>query len=243
MSELEGKTALVTGASRGIGRGIAEELARAGAFVIVGYRSRSAEAEEVAAAIGGVAVCGDVGTAEGCAALLEAGAERGGLDILVNNAGVTRDNIALKMSDADWHHVLDVNASGTFRLCRGALDQMFRQRSGAIVNIVSLSGIHGNIGQANYAASKGAVIALTKTLAKEMARRKIRINAVAPGLIETDMLLSAIPDEALAAAKKSVPMRRLGTPADIAPLVRFLCGPGSAYMTGQVITVDGGLAV
>jgi 3-oxoacyl-[acyl-carrier protein] reductase len=241
--ELADQVAIVTGAGRGIGRAIALELGRAGARVIVNYRSDAASAEAVVAEIGGgaVAVQADVGTPEGAAKLLEVSAAWGRLDVLVNNAGIHDDGLALRMTDQQWQRVMDVNAGGVFRMCRGALEQMFRQRSGSIVNITSVSGIRGNPGQVNYAASKAAIIGLTKTLAREMGRRNIRVNAVAPGFVTTDMTADVDP-QVLEGAKAVIPMARLGSSEEIAPLVRFLAGPGARYLTGQVIAVDGGLS-
>ncbi len=241
MAELTDGVAIVTGGSRGIGAAIARELAAAGARVVVNYRERAEAAEALAAEIGGEAVQADVSTTEGCTRLVEAAEALGPLEILVNNAGITRDNLALRMSDAQWDDVLAVNAGGAFRMCRAALPGMLKRRAGSIVNLVSVSALRGNAGQANYAASKAAVLAMTRSLAKEVARRKVRVNAVAPGFIETDMT-AALPDKVLAEAKAHIPLRRLGTPADVAPLVRFLCGPGAAYVTGACFPVDGGLS-
>jgi len=242
--ELEGKIAIVTGGSRGIGRAIALELGAAGATVVVNYRSNAEAANEVIEKLNGkgIAVQADVSTTEGCQKIIDTAVEAGGLDILVNNAGITDDGLALRMTDEQWERVMNTNAGGAFRMCRAALDVMFRKRAGSIINIVSISGIRGNPGQANYSASKAAIIGLTRTLAKEMGRRKIRVNAVAPGFIETDMVAD-VHEEVIAGAKKIIPMRRLGKPEEIAPLIRFLAGPGSMYMTGQVIAVDGGLGV
>ncbi|MBX2800191.1 MAG: 3-oxoacyl-ACP reductase FabG [Myxococcales bacterium] len=243
MSELMESLVVVTGASRGIGRAIALELGRGGARVIVGYRSAEQAAQEVVSQLpeGSVAVQADVSTPEGAEALLAAAEELGGMTALVNNAGISDDGLAMSMTDEQWSRVLDLNATGTFRMCRGALKQMFRERRGSIVNLVSVSGLRGNPGQANYAAAKAAVIGLTRTLAREMGRRSIRVNAVAPGPVETDML-GDLDERVLQGMKAAIPMRRLGTPEEIAPLVRFLVGPGSVYLTGQVIAVDGGMS-
>jgi 3-oxoacyl-[acyl-carrier protein] reductase len=242
--ELEGQIAIVTGGSRGIGRAIALELGRAGATVVVNYARNEAAAQAVVDELGGKgkAVQADVGTADGCEALLAAADELGGLDILVNNAGITADNLVVRMTDDEWQRVMDTNAGGTFRMCRGAMNRMMRKRKGSIINIVSVAGIRGNPGQANYSASKAAVIGLTRTLAKEMGKRNIRVNAVAPGFVQTDMI-SDVSDAVIAEAKKVIPMRRLALPEDIAPVVLFLASPGSAYVTGQVIAVYGGMSV
>jgi 3-oxoacyl-[acyl-carrier protein] reductase len=244
VSELAGRIAVVTGASRGIGRAIALELGRAGARVVVNYRRDEAAAADVVAQLGGPergrAVCADVAHPEGPAALVAAATAWGGLDILVNNAGITDDNLAVRMSDDQWDRVLATNAGGCFRMCRAALEVMSPARSGTIVNIASIAGQRGNPGQANYSASKAAVIALTRTLAREMGRRGIRVNAVAPGFVETDLIATLDP-EVLSAALTQIPLRRLGKPEDVAPVVRFLCGPGAAFISGQVLAVDGGL--
>ena len=242
--ELEGKVAIVTGGSRGIGRAIALELGRAGATVIVNYHSNATAADEVVAELGrGQAIQADVGTTEGAERLVAAAEALGGLDILVNNAGITADNLMLRMTDEQWQSVMDTNAGGCFRMCRAGVQAMFKARNGgSIVNIVSIAGIRGNAGQSNYSASKAAIIGLTQTLAKEMGSRKIRVNAVAPGFVETDMV-AGVDERVIEGAKKLIPMRRLGKPEDIAPVVRFLAGPGSAYLTGQVIAVDGGMSV
>jgi 3-oxoacyl-[acyl-carrier protein] reductase len=236
---LEGKLALVTGASRGIGRAVAVELARAGAQVVVGYRSGDEEARAVAEEIGGRAAQADVGDPEQATRLVE---EAGELDILVNNAGVTRDGLIARMSDDDWRAVLDTNLGGVFHTCRAAARGMMRRRSGSIVNLTSVVGIHGNPGQTNYAASKAGIIGFTKSLARELAPRGVRANAVAPGYIET-ALTDVLPEELQQAILANTPLGRLGTPEDVAGAVRFLCSDEASFVTGEVLLVDGGLGM
>jgi 3-oxoacyl-[acyl-carrier protein] reductase len=236
---LAGRVALVTGASRGIGRAIALELARAGAEVVVGYRTGSEAAEALAREIGGRAVRADVADPAQAARLVE---EAGELDVLVNNAGLTRDGLIARMTDEDWRVVLDTNLGGVFHTCRAAARGMMRRRRGAIVNLTSVVGIHGNPGQTNYAASKAGIIGFTKSLARELASRGVRVNAVAPGYIQT-ALTEVLPADVRQAILANTPLGRLGTPEDVAGAVRFLCSDEASFVTGAVLLVDGGLGM
>ena len=236
---LEGRTALVTGGSRGIGRAIALELGRAGATVVVGYRSGRQEAEEAAGEIGGRAVEADVSDAVSARALVE---EAGELDILVNNAGITRDGLIARMSDDDWRDVLETNLSSIFYTCRAAARPMMKRRSGAIVNVSSIVGVHGNPGQTNYAAAKAGIIGFTKSLARELGSRGVRANVVAPGYVTTQ-LTDVLPEAARAAMLGATPLGRLGDPSDVAGAVRFLCSDEASFITGEVLLVDGGLGM
>jgi 3-oxoacyl-[acyl-carrier protein] reductase len=236
---LEGKTALVTGASRGIGRAIAVELARAGAQVVVGYNSGADEAEEVAAEIGGRAVQADVSSAEEAARLV---GEAGDLDILVNNAGVTRDGLLARMSDEDWREVVETNLGSVFHTCRAVTRPMMKKRAGAIVNLSSIVGLHGNFGQTNYGAAKAGIIGFTKSLARELGSRGVRANVVAPGYVKT-RLTDVIPEEGKASMLANTPLGRLGDPEDVAGAVRFLCSDEASFITGEVLLVDGGLGM
>jgi 3-oxoacyl-[acyl-carrier protein] reductase len=236
---LAGRTALVTGGSRGIGRAVALELGRAGASVVVGYRSGQEEAEAVAAEIGGRAIQADVSDPVSAAALVEAA---GDLDILVNNAGLTRDGLLARMSDADWRIVIETNLSSVFYTCRAVSRPMMKKRAGAIVNISSIVGVHGNWGQTNYAASKAGIIGFTKSLARELGSRNVRANVVAPGYVRTQ-LTEVLPEEATQAMLEQTPLGRLGDPGDIAGAVRFLCSDEASFVTGEVLLVDGGLGM
>ena len=238
-ASLEGKRALVTGASKGIGRAIAEELARAGAHVVVGYRSGKDEAEELASAIGGTAVQADVSSPEDAARLVE---EAGDIDVLVNNAGLTRDGLLARMSDDDWRTVLDTNLSSVFYTCRAVTRPMMKKRGGSIVNISSVVGVHGNWGQTNYAASKAGIIGFTKSLARELGSRNIRANVVAPGYVKT-ALTDVLPEEATAAMIQNTPLGRVAEPQEIAGAVRFLASDAAGFITGEVLLVDGGLGM
>ena len=236
---LEGKLALVTGGSRGIGRAIAAELASAGAQVVVGYRTGADEAEALAAEIGGRALQGDVADPEQAASLVQ---QAGDLDILVNNAGLTRDGLIARMSDEDWHTVIDTNLGGVFHTCRAAARGMMRKRGGAIVNLTSVVGLHGNPGQTNYAASKAGIIGFTKALARELATRGVRANAIAPGYVET-ALTDVLPEDVRGMILANTPLGRLGRPEDVAGAVRFLCSDEASFITGEVLLVDGGLGM
>jgi 3-oxoacyl-[acyl-carrier protein] reductase len=238
-ASLDGKTALVTGASRGIGRAIAAELAAAGATVVVGYRSGQEEAEALAAEIGGRAIQADVSSPDDARRLVE---EAGDLDIVVNNAGLTRDGLLARMSDEDWRTVIDTNLSSVFYTCRAVTRPMMKKRAGSIVNISSVVGVHGNWGQTNYAASKAGIIGFTKSLARELGSRNVRANVVAPGYVKTQ-LTDVLPEDATAAMLQNTPLGRLGEPEDVAGAVRFLCSEAASFITGQVLLVDGGLGM
>jgi 3-oxoacyl-[acyl-carrier protein] reductase len=238
-ASLEGKTALVTGASRGIGRAIAAELARAGAAVVLGYRTGKDEAEALAAEIGGRAVQADVSSPADAARLVE---EAGDVDVLVNNAGLTRDGLLARMPDDDWRTVIETNLSSVFYTCRAVCRPMMKKRAGAIVNVSSIVGVHGNWGQTNYAASKAGIIGFTKSLARELGSRNVRANVVAPGYVRT-RLTDVLPEEATQAMLQATPLGRLGDPEDVAGAVRFLCSDEAAFITGEVLLVDGGLGM
>ena len=243
---LEGKVALVTGASRGIGRAIAIELAKNGADVVVNYAGNEAAALEVVGAIEALgrsasAVKCNVASAAEVEAMVSGAIERyGKIDILVNNAGITRDNLLMRMKEEEFDEVIDTNLKGVFNCIKAVTRPMMKQRSGRIVNISSVVGALGNPGQANYVAAKAGVIGLTKSVARELASRNITVNCVAPGFIETDMTDKLTP-ELKEAMLKQIPLAALGQPEQIAKVVRFLASDESSYMTGQTLHVDGGM--
>lgn len=240
---LENRVALVTGGSRGIGAEVARELGRAGARVAVNYRSSKEQGEAVAHEAGGVAFAGDVADPEQAKSLIEVvERELGDIDILVNNAGITRDTLIARMSDEEWREVISTNLDGVFHSCRAVARKMLRRRSGAIVNMTSFVGVHGNPGQTNYAASKGGIIGFTKALAKELGPRGVRVNAIAPGYIETE-LTENLPEDWRGFLLQATPLGRLGTPRDVAAAVRFLSSDEAAFVTGEVLLVDGGLGM
>ena len=236
---LEGKRALVTGGSRGIGAAIVRQLADAGADVVVGFNSGADEAEAVAKEVGGRAIQADVSSPDDAARLVE---EAGEIDVLVNNAGLTRDGLLARMSNEDWHTVIETNLSSVFYTCRAVTRPMMKKRAGAIVNVSSIVGVHGNWGQTNYAASKAGIIGFTKSLARELGSRGVRANVVAPGYVQT-RLTEVLPEEATQAMLTNTPLGRLGDPVDVARAVRFLCSDDASFITGEVLLVDGGLGM
>jgi 3-oxoacyl-[acyl-carrier protein] reductase len=238
-ASLEGRLALVTGASRGIGRAIAKELAAAGAEVVIGYRSGQEEADALASELGARAIQADVASPDDAKRLVE---EAGDVDVLVNNAGLTRDGLLARLSDDDWRTVIETNLSSVFYTCRAVTRPMMKKRRGAIVNISSVVGVHGNWGQANYAASKAGIIGFTKSLARELGSRNIRANVVAPGYVRTQ-LTDVLPEEATAAMIQATPLARVAEPDEIAGAVRFLASDDAAFITGEVLLVDGGLGM
>lgn len=245
---LTGKVALVTGAGRGIGRQIAITLAKYGADVIVNYNGSKEKAEETVREIEALgrkafAVQCSVADFEACGRMITEMLEKfGHIDILVNNAGITKDNLVMKMTEEDFDTVINTNLKGTFHTIKHMYRPFLKQKQGRIINLSSVSGILGNAGQANYAASKAGVIGLTKSVARELASRNITVNAVAPGFIDTDMT-QAMTDTAKEAALVQIPLKRVGTPEDIAEMVAFLASDKAAYITGQVISVDGGMTI
>ena len=244
----ERKVAIVTGASRGIGRAAAVRLAKMGMDIVFTYNSGSQAAEETKAlceAEGAkvLALQADVSKSENCEKLAAAALEFGGhIDVLVNNAGITRDGLIIRMTDEQFDQVIDTNLKGAFYMMRAVSKQMMKQRSGRIINISSVVGVMGNAGQVNYAASKAGVIGMTKSLARELASRKVTVNAIAPGMIETDMT-AVMSDKAKEAMKAAIPVGEMGKPEDIAGAIAFLAGEDGRYITGQVICVDGGMAI
>lgn len=245
MQELEGQVALVTGGFRGIGLATAKELAAAGAKVALVNRDagRAAQAQaEVPDGRGRSYICDvtDVECVADMVGIVEE--ELGPVSVLVNNAGVTRDKLLLRLTEEDWDLVMNVNLKAAFNLTKIVSRGMVRRRAGSIINLASVVGLMGNAGQANYAAAKAGVVGLTKAVAKELAPRGIRVNAVAPGFIDTQMT-SELTGEARAWLLSQIPMRELGQPEDVAPIIRFLAGPGARYITGQVIVVDGGMVM
>ncbi|MFD2911088.1 3-oxoacyl-[acyl-carrier-protein] reductase [Jeotgalibacillus terrae] len=246
--KLDGKTAIVTGASRGIGRSIAIELAKNGANVVVNYSGNEEKAKETArevesAGTKALVFKADVSNADDVQAMLkETLSEFGSIDILVNNAGITKDNLLMRMKEDDWDQVMDINLKSVFLTTKAAARPMMKQRKGKIINVSSIVGVMGNAGQANYVASKAGVIGLTKTSAKELAARGINVNAVAPGFIETDMT-GELPPDVQEAMKQMIPLDRFGKPEDIAKAVVFLASDDADYITGQTIHIDGGMVM
>lgn len=244
----ERKTAIVTGASRGIGRAAAVRLAKMGMDIVFTYNSGVEAAEEtkalcMAEGVKVLAVQADVSRSENCDTLVEQALEFGGrVDVLVNNAGITRDGLIIRMSDEQFDQVIDTNLKGAFYMMRAVSRQMMKQRSGRIINISSVVGVMGNAGQVNYAASKAGVIGMTKSLARELASRKVTVNAIAPGMIETDMT-AVMSEKAKESMKAAIPAGEMGKPEDIAGAIAFLAGEDGRYITGQVICVDGGMAI
>jgi 3-oxoacyl-[acyl-carrier protein] reductase len=243
---LEGKVAIVTGASRGIGREVALELARNGANVAVNYSGSEAKANEVVDEIkklgkDAFAIKCDVSNSEEVATMVKETIDRfGKLDILINNAGITRDNLLMRMKEDEWDDVININLKGVFLCTKAVTRQMMKQRNGRIINIASIVGVMGNAGQANYVAAKAGIIGLTKTTAKELSSRNITVNAIAPGFITTDMT-DQLPEDVKAEMLKQIPLARLGEPKDIAKMTAFLASDDSSYITGQTLHINGGM--
>lgn len=245
---LKGKTAVVTGGSRGIGKAIAMKLAALGANIVINYNSNSASVDQVIKdieelGVKAVKIQGDVSSFEDAEKIIKtAVSEFGSLDILVNNAGITRDGLILRMKEEDFDKVIDVNLKGTFNCTRHASQIMLKQRCGRIINIASVVGIAGNAGQANYAAAKAGIIGITKSAARELASRGITVNAVAPGYIDTDMT-HVLPEKTKEAILGSIPLKKMGKPEDVAEAVAFLASDSASYITGHVLNVDGGMVM
>ena len=245
---MQGKTAIVTGAAKGIGRAIALKLASKGANIVLNYRSSEEKAIEVEQEIKSLGVevlrvKGDISVLSDVENLINSAKEKfGTIDIMVNNAGITKDNLILRMKEEDFDSVIDVNLKGVFNCLKTITPIMVKQKKGKIINLSSVVGVSGNAGQVNYAASKAGVIGMTKSLAKEVGSRGITVNAVAPGFIETDMT-EVLGDKLKDEAKKGIPLKRLGTPEDVANVVSFLASEEGNYVTGQVINVDGGMVM
>lgn len=245
---LLGKTAVVTGGSRGIGRAIVLKLAEMGANIVVNYTSSPQKAEEVVALVKemgreAIAIQANVSDSDAIQKMMQEVEEKfSTIDILINNAGITKDTLLMKMKDEDWDQVMDINLKGTFNCTKAVTRKMMKQRSGKIVNLASVVGVMGNAGQANYAASKAGIIGFTKSVAKELATRGINVNAVAPGFIQTEMT-DILSDEVKEAMMANIPMKLLGTPEDVANVIAFLCSDDAKYITGQVLHVDGGMVM
>jgi 3-oxoacyl-[acyl-carrier protein] reductase len=238
VAELDGKTALVTGGGKGIGRAVSLELFRMGAQVVVNYRADKEAAEATAHEIGGEAIQCDVSDSSAVQALVK---QIGGVDVLVNNAGAVRDTLLLRMKEEDWDRIIQTDLTSAFHTTKAVMSGMLRARWGRIVNMTSVVGLTGNPGQANYAAAKAGLVGFTKAIAKEVGSRGITSNAVAPGYVRTELTEASLPEEAVQAMVGLTPLGREGTPEDIAGAVGFLCSPRAAFVTGHVLVVDGGL--